>query len=201
MLIGVVIDLVLLAIYPDVSASGATFAVLPEADGEIGAFTLEVADVVNNGVVGKTALVDVAIEGLMRLSIARKRPAVLDFGFSGRSKDSGCGGDREAGLARSLRPYLEQVPAALRPVLLLALGQEHARQVGKGGGLSPAGLLHALRGLAGSAGRGEMVRRFIRVGRSQGWGTALRAARPCVRVRAEVCAAVLRLVCTGPCLY
>ena len=89
--------MVLLAVYPDVSASGATFAVLPEADGEIGAFTLEVADVVNTGVVGKTALVDVAIEGLMRLSIARKRPAVLDFGFSGRSKDSGCGGDREAG--------------------------------------------------------------------------------------------------------
>ena len=112
LLIGVVIDLVLLAVYPDVSASGATFAVLPEADGEIGAFTLEVADVVNNGVVGKTALVDVAIEGLMRLSIARKRPAVLDFGF----KD----GVKTAAAVTTARPVVI-IPAVLTRRLMALL--------------------------------------------------------------------------------
>ena len=96
-LVGVVLDLVLLAVDPEVSASGTTVVVLPEADGEVGAFALEVADVVNNGVVGQTTLIDVAVEGLMRLSVARKRPAVLDFGFSGRSEDSCCGGYGEAG--------------------------------------------------------------------------------------------------------
>jgi len=86
------------------------------------------------------------------------------------------GGNREASLARSLRPYLEQVPKELRPVLLLALGQEHSRQAGGGAGLTPAALLKLIRGFAGGGGKSGMIRRFVRVGRSQGWGVAIRAA-------------------------
>jgi GT2 family glycosyltransferase len=86
------------------------------------------------------------------------------------------GGNREASLARSLRPYLEQVPKELRPVLLLALGQEHSRQAGGGAGLTPAALLKLMRGFAGGGGKSDMIRRFVRVGRSQGWGVAIRAA-------------------------
>jgi len=86
------------------------------------------------------------------------------------------GGNREASLTRSLRPYLEQVPKELRPVLLLALGQEHSRQAGGGAGFTPAALLKLMRGFAGGGDRSGMIRRFVRVGRSQGWGVAIRAA-------------------------
>ena len=85
-------------------------------------------------------------------------------------------GDKQASLARSLRPYLDKVPAEMRPILYMALGQEHSRQAGSATRPSPAVLLKLLRGFAGGSGKRDMVRRFIRVGRSQGWGVAIRAA-------------------------
>lgn len=81
----------------------------------------------------------------------------------------------EASLARSLRPYLEAVPAELRPVLRLALGQEHARNTGPAGLCSPADVLKLVKGFAVSRGKRGMAKRFMTVVRSQGWGRAIRA--------------------------
>jgi len=84
-------------------------------------------------------------------------------------------GNTDASLARSLRPYLDAVPAALQPVLYLALGQEHARHAAPAGMFSPTVLLGLIKAFAGSGGKRGMLTRFIRVVRNQGWSRAIKA--------------------------
>ena len=85
-------------------------------------------------------------------------------------------GNTDASLARSLRPYLDAVPAELQPVLYLALGQEHARHAAPAGMFSPSVLLGLIKAFAGSGGKRGMLTRFIRVVRNQGWSRAIKAA-------------------------
>ena len=84
-------------------------------------------------------------------------------------------GNIDASLARSLRPYLDAVPAELQPVLYLVMGQEHARHAAPAGVYSPSVLLGLIKAFAGSGGKRGMLTRFIRVVRSQGWSRAIKA--------------------------